>query len=146
MNKNWKRYASFGLYFSALAFLVTFGWYIVRRETDLYFYIGLGLVILGLAVSILLDPDSARQFFTGRQARYGSNALIITLAFLGLLIVVNFIVYQNDRSWDLTEDKQNTLAPETLKALDSLTEPVVTRAFFTGRQPSDYAEKLLKLY
>lgn len=146
MNAKLKPFAPIGLVISGVAFLATMGWLIVRREADLYFQIGLGVVVLGLALAVLFDPDRARRFLTGRQARYGSNALVITLAFLGLLIVLNYLVYTNDKSWDLTEDKQNTLAPETLNTLKTLPEPVVAKAFFTGRTSFDYAENLLKLY
>jgi ABC-type uncharacterized transport system involved in gliding motility auxiliary subunit len=146
MITNWKRFAPIGLYISGLSFLATFGWLIVRREVDLYFKIGLGVIVLGLALAVLLDPERAMRFFTGRQARYGSNALVITAAFFGLLVVLNYLVYTNDKSWDLTEDQQNTLASESINTLESLPEPVIARAFFTGRQSFDYAESLLKLF
>ena len=59
-------------------------------------------------------PKRTRDFLTGRQVRHGSNALIMLVAFVLILVVVNAIVYQNPIQWDWTEDKQNTLAPETI--------------------------------
>src|ERR1041384_7246921 len=44
--------------------------------------VSLGIVILGLAIYAFLEPDRVRHTLTGRQARYGSNALIMSLAFL----------------------------------------------------------------
>ncbi len=49
------------------------------------------LIVLGLAFFALLDPQRVRELLTGRQARYGSNAAIMLLAFIGILLVVNII-------------------------------------------------------
>jgi ABC-type uncharacterized transport system involved in gliding motility auxiliary subunit len=68
------------------------------------------------------------------------------LAFIGILGVVNYLIYQNPKRWDLTENQQFTLAPETLDTLDSLPQPVNATAFFTQRTPSDTAEGLLDQY
>jgi len=42
-----------------------------------------------------------RAFFSGRQAKYGTNMLLSTLAVLAILVVVNLIGYHNDIRWDL---------------------------------------------
>src|SRR5690606_35807302 len=95
---------------------------------NLALQISIGLLIIGLAVYAILSPDTVRRFLTGRQARYGSNSLILTLAVLGIIIATNYIVYNNPdllgSPWDFTEDKSNTLAPETLQILATLPEKV----------------------
>jgi gliding motility-associatede transport system auxiliary component len=105
--------------------------------------ISAALIIAGLATYALMAPDTIRRFISGRQARYGSNALIMTLAFIGVIVVVNYIVYQNPKSWDLTEDKSHTLAPETLQALATLPDKVSAVAFYSTSLPRDSAQKLL---
>ena len=55
--------------------------------------ISAAVIILGLAIYGILNPDGVRRFFTGRQVHYGSNTLIMSLAFLGILIVINLLVY-----------------------------------------------------
>src|SRR5512145_1226765 len=40
-----------------------------------------GIGILAIATYAILEPERVRRFLTGRQARYGSNALIMTIAF-----------------------------------------------------------------
>ncbi len=103
-----------------------------------------GVVVLALAVYLLLEPDKVRRAFTGRQARYGSNAFITTLAFLGILLVVNVLIYQNPiEPLDATADKQNTLAPESLQALEQLTEPVTATAFYSANISNQSADELL---
>lgn len=113
---------------------------------NLALWLSLGLVAIGLALYALLDPQRVRELLTGRQARYGSNAAIMLIAFLGILVVVNVFTYQNPHQWDLTEDKQNSLAPETLDTLMALPQPVTATAFYTSRTPSTTAQELLDRY
>ncbi len=105
--------------------------------------ISAGVLVLGLAVYGILNPTAVGRLLSGRQARYGSNALVMSLAFVGILLVVNLLVYQNPKSWDFTEGKQHTLAPETLQALDTLPAKIDAIAFFSTQTPSDTAKQLL---
>lgn len=102
-----------------------------------------GLIILGLAIYALLEPDRVRRFFTGRQARYGSNSVVMILAFLGILIVGNVIAFQNPyQVSDLTEDDINTLSPELVAAVESLPQKVTATGFFS-QSSTQSAETLL---
>ncbi|MFM8321202.1 MAG: GldG family protein [Chloroflexota bacterium] len=143
MKPEWRRYAPLGLYLSGLAVLASIGLFVIQRQFNLALQISLGLIVVGLALFTLLDPDRVRRALTGRQARYGSNALLLTLGFVGILAVVNYLAFNNNKTWDLTEDKQFTLAPETVDLLGKLSEPVTAKAFFTARTPSDTARTLL---
>ena len=102
----------------------------------------LGILIVGLAIYGILNPAGVRRFLTGRQARYGSNTLIMTLAFLGIVIIVNWLAFQNPKKYDLTEDKQHTLAPETIQAMDKLPQAVTAIGFFSSQYPRDTAQTL----
>ncbi len=117
---------------------------------DLALQISLGLIVVGLAAYAIMTPDTIRRFISGRQARYGSNSLIMTLAFAGIIIVVNILVYQNPdflgAPWDFTEDKSNTLAPETLQALATLPEKVTATAFYSISLNRSSAEELLSKF
>ncbi|MDI6695628.1 MAG: GldG family protein [Anaerolineales bacterium] len=146
MKAEWRRFAPLGLYLSGAAILVAAGLYVVQRQFNLAIQISLGLFVIGLALFALLDPERVRRFLVGRQARYGSNALVLTLAFVGILVVVNYLVYHNTKRWDLTEDKQFTLAPESLNTLQSLPEKVTARAFYSPRASKESAERLLEQF
>jgi len=102
------------------------------------------LILVGLSIYGILDPDRVRRFLSGRQARYGSNALIMSLAFTGILFVVNMLAFQNPISKDLTEGKEHTLAPQTLQALATLPGKVEATAFYSQRLPTDTAAQLLQ--
>jgi hypothetical protein len=128
MNPQLKRYAPIGLYLSLLALLVAGGFYIVQHSFTLPIQISLGIVVLGIAAFALLDPQRVRTSITGRQARYGSNSLIMTIAFIGIIVVINYIGYKYAPRWDLTQDKTNSLAAESIKTLASLKQPVLAEA------------------
>ena len=151
-----RRFAPLGLVLSALAILAFVIMLIVRglaaagivQLPDLEvlnrsMLICLSVFILGLALTAFLDPERTRKFLTGRQAQYGSNAVIMLLAFLGILIFINILAFQNPKSWDMTESQQNTLAPETLTMLASLPQPVVAHAYYTTRTDPTAAHTLL---
>jgi ABC-type uncharacterized transport system involved in gliding motility auxiliary subunit len=65
------------------------------------------------------------------------------IALIGIILVVNLIIYQNKTPWDWTENKQHTLAPETLDTLKALPTPVKALGFFTQNYSSASAEELL---
>lgn len=108
--------------------------------------ISLALLVAGLGIYAIAEPQKVQRLLTGRQARYGSNTLVMTLAFLGILIAANVIAYQNQQTWDLTEGKEHTLAPETLRALAMLPEPVTATAFYSPNMSfsAEDARKLLQ--
>jgi len=118
---------------------------IVYEGLTLAGQICLGVGIVGLVASIILDPSDIRNFFSGRQAKYGTNSLILILAVLAILIVINLIGYNNDIQWDLTADKMNSLSPETLNVLKSLDQMVTAQAFFTTQTSTENAETLLRI-
>ena len=146
MKPELRRYAPVGLLVALLAIVAAAVFYILYREFNLQVKISLGIFILGLAAFAFLDPDRVRISFTGRQARYGSNALVLTLAFVGVLVVVNYLFYTNSKQWDLTQDKSFTLSTETLDALKGLKEPVKATAFFSTQISSETADLLLNQY
>jgi ABC-type uncharacterized transport system involved in gliding motility auxiliary subunit len=109
--------------------------------------IAAGLTILAIATYAILEPERVRRFLTGRQARYGSNALIMTIAFLFILGLVNVLYadprFDLNKTWDITENKTNTLAPETLAAFKTIPEKVMATAFFSQASDQTSATQLL---
>ncbi|MBE3118816.1 MAG: GldG family protein, partial [Candidatus Atribacteria bacterium] len=157
---NPKKFAIIGLWVFGIALLATILLLVVKLLAVAKIYtlpnaqvfnwalgISAALIVLGVAFFALLDPQRVRELLTGRQARYGSNAAIMLLAFVGILLVVNILVLQNPgKPMDFTEDKQNSLAAETLDTLKALPASVQATAFYTSQTPSDTAQKLLENY
>ncbi len=97
-----------------------------------------GLVLGGLAALAaagLLAPDRLRWALGGRRLRYGSNALVASLAFLAILGLLNFLAVRHPRRWDLTELKEYSLSPQTLQILRTLPGEVRFLGFFSSQDP-----------
>src|SRR5512136_989126 len=90
------RYAFIGLIIAGLGCLATGILALVQGTVALKLYtpanatsipqwiaISAGVLILGLAVYAILNPEGIRRLISGRQARFGSNAAVMTLAFVG---------------------------------------------------------------
>ncbi len=138
-----RKLAPIGLYLSLIAAVASIALFIIFRQFNIWLQISLGLIVVGLALFGILDPQRVRVALTGRQARYGSNALILILATLGIVVVANYLVNSHSKRWDLTEDKSNTLTKETLNTLASLKQTVTAEAFFTGGNTSSSTAKTL---
>jgi ABC-type uncharacterized transport system involved in gliding motility auxiliary subunit len=146
MKTNLKRIAPIGLFLSLAAALASIGIYIVQREFSLLLQICLGLIVVGLAIYAVFNPEQVRIALMGRQAKYGSNAIIMSVAFFGIIIIINYLVYNNSNRWDLTENQQYTLSPESLETINQLPGSVKILAFFTPRMNAQQAEGLLNQY
>lgn len=154
-----QRFAPISLGVSALALLATLILLAIKfvslalsnplgtsTTLTLWIWITAGLVLIGIAVFAILDPKRVKEFLAGRQAKYGSNAVIVLAAFIGILVVVNVIVFQNPKKWDMTEDKSNSLAPETLQTLAALPTEVHAIGFYSQSLSNQTARDLLDRY
>ncbi|MBI4927745.1 MAG: GldG family protein [Anaerolineae bacterium] len=141
-----KQLASYSLGLAGIGLLATIGLFIVQRSFSLAIQISLGVTLVAFLTYILLDPKRVLAALRGRQARYGSNAFILTVAFVGILVVINLLVARNPVRWDLTDDKTNSLTQQSLDILKSLKEPVTVTAYFTARSSSTAARELLDNY
>ena len=101
-------------------------------------------MIIGFAIFALLDPQKLREFFTGKDFKYGSNMAVFCLAILGILVVLNFLANKYDPKWDLTEDKLNTMTDQSIEIVQSLPSNVEAIGFFTSNYSPDTAKTILE--
>ena len=97
---------------------------------------GAGLIFLAL----VLSPRAVAMFLAGRKGRYGVNVAIMTLAFFVILLIANFLMYQNPNRIDVTATRVFTLSEQTYGILDNLSEnnqSVHAYAFFVSSISSD---------
>jgi len=72
-----------------------------------------------------------RTILTGRKMRYGSNAVVVTIAVVAIVIMVNVLVGRHSRKLDLTKDRFYTLSDATCGFLRKLDQQVKITAFFS---------------
>jgi len=137
MNKtSLKAYAPLGWVVGILGLALAGGRWFISQEFDSYAQASLIIGLIGVALSVYLNPGALETWLTGRQARYGGNATVMTIAMLGIAVLVNYLAYKNPQQWDVTEDQSNTLAPETLQAIQNLKTPVKALGFYKATNPS----------
>ena len=101
----------------------------VRPEWDQY---GTQAAWAGLALVVLYTLGQWREvleYFRRRQARYGAVATVGVLVALAIVVAVNYLASRQNKRWDLTASRQNSLSEQTVKVLQSLTAPVKFTAF-----------------
>ena len=101
------------------------------------------LLVLGL----VLHGREARDVLGRRSTRYGAGTAVMILLALGVLVFANALSARHSTRWDLTENRRNTLSPQTLQVLKTLKAPVQAIAFFRSDTPGKRtAEDLLGQY
>jgi ABC-type uncharacterized transport system involved in gliding motility auxiliary subunit len=138
---DWAGYA--GLVLLAAAVILPFArpdWLRVRP-----WLVGVGAALVVL--SLLVYLKQARATLRGRTARYGLNTAIMILLLLGIVVIVEAVSYRHNARLDLTENRRNSLAPQTIQLLRDLKADVNAVAFFRSDQPGKrVAEDLFKQY
>ena len=94
--------------------------------------IGISLLFL----SLVLSPRAVAIFLVGRQGRYGTNMVIITVAFFSIAVLVNYLMFLNPSRVDVTFTRVFTLAQQTTQKLDTLDKAVQANAFFVPTETS----------
>lgn len=85
----------------------------------------LGALWLGMVVVATLRHARGQGRTVG-----GINAVLASLVFLGILIVVYAFFQRWDAAWDLTQEGRRDLAPQTRQVLETLNQDVEVYCFF----------------
>jgi ABC-type uncharacterized transport system involved in gliding motility auxiliary subunit len=107
-------------------------------RTSTWFFWGLliaGGTLLGSFVVVALGRGrpALKETFQQRSLRYGATAFVYTVLAVAVIVVAN--VLSSDFHWqkDFTENQVNTLAEQSVKAVQGLKEPLKITAFFDDR-------------
>ncbi|MDH3198263.1 MAG: GldG family protein [Candidatus Krumholzibacteria bacterium] len=100
-----------------------------------------------LVVFAVLHAGELVALLRRRTARYGANALLASVAFVTILVLVQAMSLRNRRAFDLTSDARHTLAQQTREVLDALPADLTISAFFRATSPARAAaDALLQRY
>jgi ABC-type uncharacterized transport system involved in gliding motility auxiliary subunit len=113
----------------ALLILAGLGaWLINGFDTVTRVLLAVGILLFGVFVAI--DPEDVWRSMTTRSALYGGNALLLSVAIIGILGLLNVVAQNRHQRWDLTANKQYTLSEQSLQVVSELPNPVQMTAFF----------------
>ena len=106
---------------------------------------GIAVLIIGLIllfVALVLSPRAVAMFMAGRQGRYGTNIVVMTIAFFTIVILLNFLLFRTSTRIDVTATRVFSLSAQTEQILESLDRPVRANAFFIpGNDSTAFAQQ-----
>jgi ABC-type uncharacterized transport system involved in gliding motility auxiliary subunit len=103
-----------------------------------------GSALLCLILFFVVHFSSLKAFSTRRSTRMGANSLLMTLLFVSILAIINFLAARHSIRWDLSENQNFSLAPQTYRVLRSLPREVTVTVFTREKDPGyqSYKERL----
>jgi ABC-type uncharacterized transport system involved in gliding motility auxiliary subunit len=110
------------------------------KEQWAYYLAWAGLVCV-LAYSLSQWREIAKVF-SRRQARYGTLAAASVLVVLGILVAINYIGAKQNKRWDVTANKQFSLADQSKNVLAKLDAPLQVMVFAQEPEFQTYQDKL----
>jgi ABC-type uncharacterized transport system involved in gliding motility auxiliary subunit len=104
-----------------------------------------GLAMAGLVCTLLYMLSQWREIarsFSGREAKFGTVAIVSAVVVLAILIAVNYLGVRHNKRWDLTAAKQFTLSEQTRKILGGLQKPVAIKVFAQAEDFQRFRDRL----
>ena len=90
--------------------------------------IAIGASLIALVGAVFISTVIAA--FLSRTGRYGVNTLILLAAFTALIVVLNFVSFENTQRVDVTATNQFSLSERTKDLLSGLEDDVRATAFY----------------
>ncbi len=103
-----------------------------------------GSALLCLILFSVVHFGSLKAYSTRRSTRMGANSLLMTLLFISILAIVNFLAARHSIRWDLSENQNFSLSPQTHRVLRNLPREVLVTVFTREKDPGyqSYKERL----
>lgn len=98
------------------------------------------LVLAGLAIA--LDYKMYWEFLTMRTTKHGMNMGAAILVVLVLLVCVNYLANLHNKSWDLTQEKLNSLSDQSTKLMANLKDDIEIKVFTKGPTAAEDKQKV----
>lgn len=113
-----------------------FGWFSLA-------HIGAGLACI--AWFFVSGSGSLGAFVRRRSTRYGTNALVYSVVFLAVVVMLNLLAARYNQRWDMSAAGVNSLADSSKQVLDKLDGDVEILAF-VGPQEKPFVEEVSEIY
>lgn len=94
-----------------------------------------GLALVCLVSFFVLHFEAVKAFSGRRSTKMGLNSLLMVVFFTSILVIVNFLAARHSVRWDLSENQNYTLAPQTYRVLRTLPREVKITVFTREKDP-----------
>ncbi|HEY2663537.1 MAG TPA: Gldg family protein [Candidatus Binataceae bacterium] len=119
--------------------------YFIASGFRLFVYINLIAGLFAIIVWITSSRDALSSIVGRRTTRFGANAVVYSVGFVGLLVAINYLASQHHRRFDMTEERVFSLSSQSVNVLKNLQKPIKFYGFFEGGQ-SPSAKSLYQTY
>ncbi|MHB0876411.1 MAG: GldG family protein [Anaerolineae bacterium] len=125
-----RQLAGYAGYVAIVAGALALVLYAVRASLDPVVLIAAALAVVAVVAWVVLDWERVRQSLSGRQVKYGSSSVLLTLSFIGIICLGNVVSNRFYRRIDTTVGGRYSLSPQTVQVLASVTDTVEVYSFF----------------
>lgn len=125
--------------------------FLISREVSLWVFLCVLVGVSGISLWVWWTPGELQAWLSGRQTRYGTTSVLITILFIGMLVFAYILVDRANITADLTSRQRYSLNNPTLETIDQLQErgfQVRIVGFFSRRKlrEQESADLLLRQY
>ena len=100
-----------------------------------------GLALACLVSFFVLHFEAVKAFSGRRSTKMGLNSVLLIILFTSILVILNFLAARHSIRWDLSENQNFTLAPQTYRVLRTLPRDVKITVFTREKDPGYQAFK-----
>ena len=94
--------------------------FFITRDVSLPVFACVAAGVAGIAVWMRAAPGEFQAWITGRQTAYATTSILITVLFVGFIILVYLLVDRANITVDLTSRQRYSLSSTTLTTIDQL--------------------------
>jgi len=116
--------------------LISFGLldYFIASGFKFFVFVNVVLGAFALVLWAVSSREAVGSMVGSRTTRYGLNALVYSIGFIGLLVAVNFLASRHHRRLDLTEERAFSLSSQSVTVAKNLDKPLKFYGFYEGGQ------------
>ncbi len=128
------RWGKISLFLSGLALIILVSVRYLLDGWQNFMFAPLAIFLLGIILAVFIDWRLFLDFFRMRTTKHGMNMGVMILLAIVLLVAVNFLGVRMNKTVDLTEEKINSLSPQSQDILKSLNNDVIVSVFYKGEE------------
>jgi ABC-type uncharacterized transport system involved in gliding motility auxiliary subunit len=135
MKRNWQKTGEVTLSLGAALLVAGYLRYSIQgnveRVSEALLIAGGALVLAGIVMCI----GGIIRFFSKRSSQLGTNTFVLSIGVLAILVVVNYLGFTYQKTFDLTTEKYFTLSDQTKKIVGELKTDVNVVRFAKSGSP-----------
>ncbi len=94
-----------------------------------------------ILAAVINDFTFFKEFFSLRTTKHGMNMGTLILLVFITLAAINYVAISRNKKWDLTDEKLNSLSPQTIQVVKSLKSDLTLRGFFVDNAEEEMKKK-----